>query len=279
MILSRRALLASSAVAVPLLGADKPNSNIDGVMIGAQSYSFRDRSLDDAIQAMKQIGLSYCELWSGHIEPTDAKEKTAWRENLPMDQIKKVRAKFNDAGIRLFAVNYSFRDNMSPKELQAGFDIARALGTDVITASSNISTAAKVDPIAQKEKIYVAFHNHSRKRPNEFATPENFDEALNGKSKWMAINLDIGHFVGAGYDPVDYLQKHHDRIKTLHVKDKTKKDENLEFGKGETPIKAVLQLLKAKKYPIPAMIEYEYKGADTVAEVRKAFEYMKQQLA
>lgn len=279
--LTRRTFLAASAAvtAVPLLAANKPNSKIDGVMIGAQSYSFRDRSLDEAIKAMQDIGLSYCELYSGHLEPKDPKEKTHWRETVSMDEMKAVKKKFDDAGIHIYAVNYSFRDNMSDKEIQAGFNIAKALGTNIITASSNVSTAAKVDPVAQKEHVYVAFHNHSHKRSNEFATPENFDEALNGRSKWMAINLDIGHFVGAGYDPVDYLEKHHDRIKTIHVKDKNKKDENLPFGQGETPIKQVLQLLKTKKYPIPAMIEYEYKGADSVAEVRKCYEFMKAQLA
>jgi sugar phosphate isomerase/epimerase len=51
------------------------------------------------------------------------------------------------------------------------------------------------------------------------------------------------------------------------------------FGEGDTPIKAVLQLLKQKKYKIPANIEYEYKGQDAVAEVKKCFEYCKQALA
>jgi sugar phosphate isomerase/epimerase len=123
-------------------------------------------------------------------------------------------------------------------------------------------------------------HNHSRIHANEFARPEDFEEAMMGKSKYIAINLDIGHFVAANYDPVDFLSRHHDRIVTLHIKDR-KKDQgaNLPFGEGDTPIKAVLQLLKTKKYKIPAMIEYEYKGDDTVAEVKRCFEYCKQALA
>jgi hypothetical protein len=51
------------------------------------------------------------------------------------------------------------------------------------------------------------------------------------------------------------------------------------FGEGATPIREVLQLLKTKRYDIPANVEYEYKGGDTVAEVRRCFEYCKRALA
>ena len=53
------------------------------------------------------------------------------------------------------------------------------------------------------------------------------------------------------------------------------------FGTGDTNIKGVLQLLRTKKYPIPARIEYEYNkpGMDTITEVRKCFDYIKASLA
>jgi sugar phosphate isomerase/epimerase len=98
-------------------------------------------------------------------------------------------------------------------------------------------------------------------------------------SKYFMINLDIGHFVSAGYDPVEYLTQHHDRIVDLHIKDRTKAHGNVAFGQGETPIKEVLQLLKKNQWKIPANIEYEYKGADAVVEVKKCFQYMKDALA
>jgi L-ribulose-5-phosphate 3-epimerase UlaE len=72
----------------------------------------------------------------------------------------------------------------------------------------------------------------------------------------------------------------HKDIVTLHIKDRKKNHgANMPFGEGDTNIKGVLQLLKTKKYPIPANIEYEYKGADTVAEVKKCYEYCKAALA
>ena len=103
------------------------------------------------------------------------------------------------------------------------------------------------------------------------------DRSLDEAIKAM---VDIGHFVAAGFDPVDFLKTHHDRILTLHIKDR-KKDQgpNVPFGQGDTPIKEVLQLLKTNKYKIPANIEYEYKGGDTVEEVRKCYEYCKNALA
>jgi len=67
---------------------------------------------------------------------------------------------------------------------------------------------------------------------------------------------------------------------TLHIKDR-KKDHgaNLPFGEGDTPIKEVLKTLEEDRWPIPANIEYEYKGGDTVEEVKKCYEYCKAALA
>ncbi len=269
------------------LVAAKPNSRINGVQIGVQSYSFRDRPLDEALSAMADIGLSSCELWQGHLEPRvegkgrEGREAVRkWRLTTPLDEFKKVRGKFDKAGVNLYAFNYSFREDFTDQEIERGFQIAQALGVKAITASSNVTTAKRIDPFAKKYRLPVGMHNHSNIRENEFATPENFAEAMKGMSPYIRINLDIGHFVAAGYDPVAFLQEHHDHIVTLHIKDRKKNQgENVEFGQGDTPIKEVLQVLKKNKYRIPANIEYEYKGADTLAEVRKCFEYCKQALA
>jgi sugar phosphate isomerase/epimerase len=292
--LSRRDLTKLIAAA-PISAAFAPagfakiNSRIEGVMVGAQTYSFRDRDLDACIAAMKDIGLGYAELWQGHLEPSDrsdrkhdAELKKAWRANPPMDQIDAVKQKFDEAGIEIYALNYSFRTNMTDDEIRTGFLIAQNLGTNRITASANVDTSAKIDPFAEQYKTYVGMHNHDSMRPNEFSTPDDFANAMKGRSKYIKINLDIGHFTAAGFDPVQFIEQHHDDILTTHIKDrKSDHGPNMPFGQGDTRIKEVLQLLKARKYPIPANIEYEYgkQGMDSADEVRKCFEYMKQALS
>jgi sugar phosphate isomerase/epimerase len=260
----------------------KPDSTVAGVQIGVQSYSFRDRPLDAAIKAMVDIGLSECELYQGHIEPKVGREELRkWRLSVSLDEFRKVRKKFDDAGIVLYAYNLSFRDDFIEAEIVRGFEMARALGVTRMTASSTLSMVERIEPHAARTKIYVGMHNHSNvKDPNEFATPESLDKAIQGRSPYIAINLDIGHFTAANYDAVDFLEKHHSRIVTLHIKDRKKNQgDNVPFGAGDTPIKAVLQLLKKKHYRIPANIEYEYKGGDTVEEVRKCLDYCKKALA
>jgi sugar phosphate isomerase/epimerase len=280
---TRRDFVRLALGAAPVLGLARNDSEVNGVILGAQSYSFRDRPLDGCIQGLQQVGITYVELWSGHVEPRaesgkeGREQQRKWRTSVSMDHFKQVREKFKNAGIKLYAYNYSFRDDFTDEEIARGFEMAKALGVKYLTASSNVSTAKRIDAWARKAKITVGMHNHSRIRPNEFARPQDFEDALRGMSNYIGINLDIGHFWGAGFDPVAFLDQHHDRIVTLHIKDKTKaNDENQPFGKGDTPIKEVLQLLKRKKLKIPANIEYEYKGGDTVEEVRKCFEYCKQ---
>ncbi len=282
--------MALAAVPLSLGASVKPNSKIHGVQIGVQSYSFRDRSLDEAIKGMVDVGLSECELYQGHVEPKGSRDDLRkWRTTVSMDVFKGVRKKFDDAGVRLYAYNYSFRDDFTDDEIARGFEMAHALGVTHLTASSTVPCAHRVDPFAAKAKVYVGMHGHDSLKPGEFSSPQSFEDAMKGSSKYIGINLDIGHFTAAGFDAVDYLKKEHERIVTIHIKDRKRNKiangqivehgANLPLGQGETPIKPVLKMLEENRWPIPANIEYEYKGADTVEEVRKCYDFCKNCLA
>jgi sugar phosphate isomerase/epimerase len=262
-------------------GSAKPNSKINNVQIGVQSYSLRDRPLDQAVEGMVKAGISSCELWQGHIEPKVSREELRkWRLGASLTDYKAVRTKFDRAGIKLYAYNYSFRDDFTDEEIERGFQMAKALGTNIITASATVSVAKRVDQYAKKYGIYVGMHNHSKvDNPNEYATPESFQKAMEGASKYIQINLDIGHFTAANFDAVDFIRKHHQHIVALHIKDRKRdQGENVPFGQGDTPIKQVLTLLRDNKYSFPANIEYEYKGGDTIEEIKNCLEYCKQAL-
>jgi sugar phosphate isomerase/epimerase len=288
--------LGASALASSARGAGKKiDSRFRGVLIGAQSYSFRDRPLDKAIEAYAAVPLGEAELWQGHVEPrpdfarlqqmsaaekAESREKLRkWRLTTPVSTFREIGEKLRNAGVDVYAYNYSFQDDYTDEEIDRGFEMARALGAKVITASANQKTVPRIAAGAARHKMRVGMHNHSRIDPNEFATAEDLEKAM-ATSEWICTNLDIGHFTAANQDAVAFLQKHHDRIVTLHVKDRKKNQgENMPFGEGDTPIKEVLGLLKQNRWPIPANIEYEYKGGDTVEEVRRCLDYCRKALA
>lgn len=209
-------------------------------------------------------------------------ELRKWRLSVPMDKFKDVRKKFDTAGIDVRLLCFNMNEAITDDEIEYAFNMAKALGAHAITTTTQVTVSKRVAPFAEKHKMMVGYHGHDATwDPNEFATPESFATAMS-YSKYNGVNLDIGHFTAAGYDPVEYIKQHHDRITNLHIKDKMKDHgPNKPFGEGETPIKQVLVLLKETRYPIPANIEYEYgqPGMDPVEEVKKCVQYCKDALA
>ena len=304
---SRRDFVRMALAGMPLsraLGATI-NSIVNGVRLGAITYSFRELprtpgaadAVDVMIKACTECGIGEIELYSPQLEPAPpaagsgrpdpAVQRAArqalrqWRLETPVDPFKAVRKKFENAGISLFAYTVNFRDDYTDDEIDKSFEQAKGLGVNLIASSTQLSFAKRLVPFAEKHKINVAIHGHSNvSDPNEFSTPESFSKVM-VMSKYFKINLDIGHFTAANFDAVQYIRENHDRITHLHVKDRKKNDgANVPWGEGDTPIKEVLTLLREKKYPIRAFVEYEHRGAGTpVEEVKKCMAYMKQALA
>jgi len=291
--------LALSSLTLPVLARAQ---TVSGVRLGVQTYSFRELprapgadAVGTVIKAMQECGITECELFAPQIEPASAsgrgrptpeeaqkarEDLRSWRLKTPLDHFQTVGKTFKAAGITIYAYNYSPNGSFSDEEIDRGFEITRALGAEIITASATLDAAKRMAPFAEKHRMVVAMHNHSQvNNPNEFATTESLATAL-ALSKYFKINLDIGHFTAANYDAVSYIREHHDRITNLHLKDRKKNQgDNVPWGMGDTPIKDALQLLKREKYPIRAYVEYEYRGtAGAVEEVKACLDFAKRAL-
>ena len=288
----RRAIGGMAAAGFALGAASRPRAaaaaqpRFGGVLIGMQSYSFRDMDLDEGLAAMRELGIGSCELWSLHVEPRElyrpeSRERLReWRTTVPLDHFREVRTRLEAAGVTLSAYNLSFRDDFSDAEIDRGFEMARALGAPAITASAQLSTVPRIARMAERHAVPVAMHNHAWTDPNEFGSPDDFDRAIRlGGSAPIAVNLDIGHMVAADHDPIAYLKANHRRIVTLHLKDrKRSQGPNVPWGEGDTPIRETLRLLRDEGWDIPANIEYEYPGGDTLTELRRCLDYCKDAL-
>lgn len=208
-------------------------------------------------------------------------EQAAWRKSEDtMNKYRDLRKQFDDAGIELALLCYNMSGNISDDEIDYAFRMAQALGVKGITSSSTVTIARRAAVFADKYKMIWAGHGHDDVcDPEQFAKPETFEKIMSF-SPYVYVNLDIGHYTAAGYDPVSFIRRYNSRISNLHLKDRfrtlgTVRGANVRWGDGETPIREVLQLLRREQYPFPANIEYEYQGTDAVIEVAKCLQYAK----
>ena len=294
-----------------LLAQGRPDSTINGVRVGAITYSYRtmaDQSAEAMLRYVVDSGISQIEFMGGPVEafagapqapgggggrrggqpPTpeqqaaqrDAADKLkAWRTSVSMDRFKTLRKMFNDAGVTIYAWK-QLRPNMSDEEFEYIFNVAEALGCTHTTLelTDDVAQLKRIGAFAEKKKIYAAYHTHLQ------GSMSAFDQAF-AVSKGNMANVDLGHFVAAGGDPVAFLAKFHDRISSFHLKDRTTPEhgqKNLPWGTGDTPLAALLQMVKKNRWTMPATIEVEYdvpQGSDAVKEVKTCLEFCRNALA
>ena len=218
-----------------------------------------------------------------------ADELRKWRLSAPLARVREVRKLFNDAGVSIYAYKPDgMQKNMqtSDAEFDYVFSIASALGASHLTmelpAGENaVPLMKRLAAFAEKHNVAVGYHTHGQ------GSMTAFDEAM-ALSKWNMINVDLGHYVAAGNvggSPIQFLEKHHARVASFHLKDRTLPEHcslTVPFGKGDGQIAAILQTMRKNKWTFPATVELESPvpaDSDAVQEVRKSVEFARQALA
>ena len=197
-----------------------------------------------------------------------------------MEKFTQLRKMYNDAGISIYAWKpAALGEKNSDAEIEYALRVAKVLGADHVTVElpSNPAQSKRLGVFADNHKIGVGYHGHLQQ------TLTAWDEAL-AQANYNGLNCDIGHYVAAGFDPIPLLEQKHERIYSMHIKDRKSKangGDNMPWGEGDTPVAKALQLLKKNKYKFPATIEMEYKipdGSDAVNEVSKCVEFCRKAL-
>ena len=288
----------------------RPNSVINGVNLGAITYSYRampDQSAEAYLRYIVDSGISQIEFMGGPVEAfaggpamprigpggrgvaltaeqqiqqREAMAKLrAWRTSVSMDRFKALRKMYNDAGVTIYAWK-ALSASMTDEEIEYVFNVAEALGNTHVTLElvDDPAQLKRLGDWGLKRKIAVAYHTHLQGSITAFV------KAF-AASKGNLANVDLGHYVAAGGDPMAFLNKFHDRIASFHLKDRTtpaRGAKNVPWGMGDTPLTEILQTVKKNGWKMPATIEMEYEvpaGSDPVKEVVKCVDYSKRALA
>ena len=292
-------------------------SKFGGVQIGCTTYSFRNMpgGIENCIKYCREAGINSIEFRSGpdleaflgapqapprpapatqqsgggqgggrrQITPEEqaAQDKyiadlKAWRMAVTPEKVATAKKLFDDAGINVHIVKFT-PGRWSDEEIDYAFRAAKAMGAKGVTDDINESFVKKMVPFAEKHGMYAIFHNHYQ------FTQEGFNiDPLLAISPAVMLNFDVGHYFGStGLNPCDFIRKYHDRIFSLHFKDKTGPNTDpanteLVWGQGETPLAEILLLIKKEGWPIYVDIELEYEinpWSNQVKETRTCVQY------
>jgi inosose dehydratase len=248
-LLGSSAALAAASLGGNVFGAvTKPESDPDGgLKLGIASYTFRNFTLDQAIDMTKQAGFKYINLKEVHLPLKSTTEER-----------QAARHKIEAAGLKLMGGGVIYMKN-NEAEIQRDFEYARDSGMPVIVCSPVPEALDMVEKKAREFNILIAIHNHG---PTDkfYPSPMDVFARIKDRDPLMGICMDVGHTVRIGVDPVERIARCGSRLHDLHFKDVTKaaKDgKETELGRGVIDIVGVLKALSARKFPYHVGLEYE----------------------
>jgi len=285
----------------------KPNSKVAGVQLGLTTYSYRTipHNLDEVLEYVLKADVNALEMRlvleeglgipqgpprmrrganltdkekEEHAEAVKAAREAQrqWRLSLPMQKYADVRKMYNKAGVDIHIAKFA-PASWSDEELDYAYEAANVLGAYGITDEASVAACKRMGKFAEKHNSLAIYHTHG-----QFSEPGFDIDTMLGYSSANRLNLDVGHYYGStGRHPNEIIEKYHDKIPMIHMKDKTGPNHptmpntSVPFGEGSTPISDILLLLKKTQWPIDVFIELEYKMEDPVKEVVKCMDYMR----
>jgi len=237
--LSRRTFLAVTAAA-PLAMAAPAFKQLP---IGLELYSVRDdlhKDLTGTVRAVAKMGYDCVEFFAPYLQ---------WSEQ----QAKDMRKLLDDLNVRCYST-HNGENAFTGDKLQQAAALNEIIGSKyIVMASANRVTsldgwkavADKLQQAAEKIKpqgLKTGYHNHQAEfTPLEGKRPI---EIIAANTKDVMLQLDVGHCIETGADPVAWIKQNPGRINSLHLEDWSR-DPAVGFkallGEGIVPWKAVFE--------------------------------------
>jgi sugar phosphate isomerase/epimerase len=235
-----------------------------GWRLGAQAWTFRDRTAFEAIDTAAKLGLHYIELYPGQTLSPEHKDLKVGPD---LDDEQRVELLKHLASAQVKAVSFGVVEfKKDEKEARRIFEFAKQLGLENLSCEPEPDALELVDKLCNEYGINAAIHNHPK--PSRYWDPAVVLEALKGRSKRMGSCSDTGHWPRSGLVPVECLKKLEGRIVELHFKDITDGVDQ-PWGTGKGDAKGMLAELKRQGFRGLFSLEYE-DGAGALLEANVA---------
>lgn len=281
--LPRRRMLKTMALAgasLPLLGASSggaaepktiasPGKASGGANfeLGVASYSLRGLPFDQALQAVRRVGLKTISINRAHLP---------W-EN-PAPGWTAALEKFQSTGVtpRCCGVIYLKNDQAA---IRAACEYTRTLGVSLMACSPHLDALPLLERYLKQYDLRAAIHNHG---PEDkiWPSPRAVWDAIQRYDPRIGLCIDVGHAYRAGADPAAAIRNYRARLYDIHLKDTTSlvgspDDIAVEIGRGAMDQPAILQALIDVGYRETVWFEYEKDANDPLPGLAESIGYIK----
>jgi sugar phosphate isomerase/epimerase len=242
---SRRAFLSAMAAAPIALKAATQGKHIP---VGLELFSVRNELKKDetaTLQGVGKMGYECVEFFSPYYDWT-------------IDHAKEVRKQLDDLGMKCYSTHNGSK-SFSSDGVGKAIELNKILGAKYVVLASpgKVSSADDWKRVAEmlnkgnekmaSEGLHAGYHNHIDEWKPENGQKTPMQTLADNTDKSVMLQLDVGHCVAAGADPVAWIDSHPGRIRSMHLKDwSPDKEFKLLIGEGVTPWKKILAAAESK---------------------------------
>ena len=240
---SRRAFL-NVVAAVPVAAAAAAGSHIP---IGLELYSVRDQLKKDlmgTVASVAKMGYECVEFFAPYFDWT-------------ADYAKQVRKQLDDLKIRCYSTHNDL-NSLTGNGIDKGVELNKTIGSRylVVASPGKVTSldgwkglADKLNTLNQAlqgHDLHAGYHNHVDEwKPIDGKVP--MEVIAENTDKSVMLQLDVGHCLAGGGNPVAWINSHPGRTRSLHLKDWSPKEGyRVLFGEGIAPWKEIFAAAETK---------------------------------
>lgn len=264
------AALGASFFDLPQILAAEKGDPFGGFPIGAQSYSLRNFTVEEALRHLQGMGIHYVEMSRKHLVST--------ADEAAIKQLKSLLAKA-DVTMNAHGVNSFGGDKQASR---AVFEFAKRAGVKTITANPNQEAFDDLDKLCEEFGIRIAIHNHGP--GSSFDKIADVVAAVKDRHPNVGACVDTGHFIRSGEDPVKAIRALKGRVFGVHLKDvaaQQKKTHNVILGEGFLDLPEIFTALKQSGFPADGALslEYEANPDNPIDDMKQCMEKVREAIA